>query len=193
MSWRRIAVPLLVLVAASPLRAQAPPKSARDSSYRAISFGYFATLGANWQIEALEVGYVFRRARGLAAISLASRIGSFVDQSGYLTDSRGMVYAAALSVRTRVLEIAQLGDEEDNSPIGIDLTIEAAGYVASGSPLSEGSRWAALSLLPSLRIGPGAITLGPSLFLAGRQDHPALRGVLALRGEAALSRRHHDR
>lgn len=179
--------------AASPLLRAQTPKTARDSSYRAISFGYFATLGANWQIEAFEVGYVFRRARGLAAISLASRIGSFVDQSGYLTDSRGMVYAAVLSARTRVLEIAQLGDEENNSPIGIDLTIEAAGYVASGSPFVQGSRWASLSLLPSLRIGPGALTVGPSLFLSGRQDKPALRGVLALRGEAALSRRHRDR
>jgi hypothetical protein len=178
-----------VLIAASSLRAQAPTKTARDSSYRAISFGYFATLGVDWQIEALELGYVFRRARGLAAISLSSRIGSFVDQSSYLSDSRGMVYAAALSARTRVLEIAQLGDEEHNSPIGVDLTIEAAGYVASGSPFAEGSRWAAVSLLPSLRIGPGAITLGPSLFLAGHRRQAAMRGVLALRGEAALSRR----
>lgn len=186
---RRFAVLLMLGLGASSLGAQ-PPKSARDSSYRAISFGYFATLGANWQIEALEVGYVFRRARGLAAVSLSSRIGSFVDQSAYLSDSRGMVFAATLSARTRMLEIGQLGDEEHNSPMGIDLTLEAAGYLASGSPFWQGSRWAALSLLPSLRIGPGALTLGPSLFLAGQKQKPALRGVLALRGEASLSRRH---
>ena len=166
---------------------------ARDSSYRAISFGYFATLGANWQIEAVEIGYVFRRARGLPAISLSTRWGAFMEQSSYLGGSRGMVFAAALSTRTRMLQIGQVGSEDHPSPIGIDLTIEAAGYLAASSPFWQGSRWGALSVLPSLRIGPGALTVGPTLFLAGPKQKPAMRGVLALRGEASLSRRNKAR
>jgi len=177
-----------VAVCASTLTAQT-----RDSSSHAISFGYFATLGANWQIEAVEIGYVFRRPRGLAAISLATRWGAFIDQSTYLGGSRGMVFSAALSTRTRMLQVGQIGDEEHSTPIGIDLTIEAAGYVAASSPFWQGSRWGALSVLPSLRIGPGALTVGPTLFLAGPKQKPAMRGVLALRGEASLSRRNKAR
>lgn len=165
----------------------------RDSTSRAISFGYFATLGANWQIEAVEIGYVFRRPRGLAAVSLSTRWGAFIDQSTYLTNSRGMVFAATLSARTRMMQVGQLGTEEHPTPMGIDLTMEAAGYVAASSPFWQGSRWAALSLLPSLRIGPGALTVGPTLFLAGPNRRPAMRGVLALRGEASLSRKPRSR
>ena len=179
---------LVIAVCASTLTAQT-----RDSSSRAISFGYFATLGANWQIEAVEIGYVVRRPRGLAAISLATRWGAFIDQSTYLGGSRGMVFAAALSTRTRMLQIGQLGDEEHSTPMGLDLTIEAAGYVAASSPFWQGSRWGAVSVLPSLRIGPGALTVGPTLFLAGQKQKPAMRGVLALRGEASLSRRNKAR
>jgi len=177
----------VVAVCASTLTAQT-----RDST-RAISFGYFATLGANWQIEAVEIGYVFRRPRGLAAISLATRWGAFIDQTSYLGDSRGMVFAAALSTRTRMLQIGELGDEEHSTPMGFDLTIEAAGYVAASSPFWQGSRWGTLSVLPSLRIGPGALTIGPTLLLAGQKQKPAMRGVLALRGEASLSRRNKTR
>ena len=175
---------LAVVVCASTLTAQS-----RDSSSRAISFGYFATLGMNWQIEAVEIGYVFRRPRGLAAISLATRWGAFIDQSSYLGGTRGMVFAAALATRTRMLQIGQVGDEEHSTPIGLDLTFEATGYVAASSPFWQGSHWGALSVLPSLRIGPGALTVGPTLFLAGPKQKPAMRGVLALRGEASLSRR----
>lgn len=178
----------LVAVCAGTLTAQA-----RDSSSRAISFGYFATLGANWQIESVEIGYVFRRGRGLPAISLSTRWGAFIDQSTYLGGTRGMVFAAALSTRTRMLQIGQLGSEDRSTPIGIDLTIEAAGYLAASSQFWQGSRWGALSVLPSLRIGPGALTVGPTLFLAGSKQKPAMRGVLALRGEASLSRRNKAR
>jgi hypothetical protein len=185
----RVPVAVVCIVSlAGTLDAQA-----RDSSYHAISFGYFATLGANWQIEAVEIGYVFRRARGLAAVSLSGRMGAFIDQSNYLGGSRGMVFAGTVSVRTRMLQIGEVGNEDHVTPMGLDLTIEAAGYAANGSPFWQGSRWAALSLLPSLRIGPGALTVGPTLFLAGQSRKPAMRGVLALRGEAALSRRSRER
>jgi len=178
----------VVAVCASTLTAQA-----RDSSSRAISFGYFATLGANWQIEAVEIGYVFRRPRGLRAIAISTRWGAFMEQSSYLGGSRGMVFAATLSTRTGMLQIGQVGSEDHSTPIGIDVTMEAAGYLAASSPFWQGSRWGAFSVLPSLRIGPGALTVGPTLFLAGPKHKPAMRGVLALRGEASLSRRNKAR
>lgn len=161
----------------------------RDSSSRAISFGYFATLGANWQIEALELGYVLRRPRprGFVAISLATRFGAFLEQSTYLGGTRGAVFAAAVSTRTRMIEISQLGSEQRAKPIGIDFTLELAGYVAAGSQFWQGSRWAAVSFLPALRFGPASLAVGPSALLGGHK--PAMRGVLALRGEASLRRR----
>jgi hypothetical protein len=160
---------------------------ARDSSSRAISFGYFATLGANWQIEAVELGYVVRRPRGLAAISLATRIGAFLEQSTYLGGTRGAVLAAVVSTRTRLIEVSQLGSEQRPKPIGIDFTIEVAGYVAAGSQFWQGSRWVALSFVPAFRMGPASLAIGPSALLGGHK--PAMRGVLALRGEASLRRR----
>ena len=180
---RVLSLVLIATACAGTLTAQS-----RDSSFRAISFGYFATLGANWQIEAVEIGYVFRKPHGaLPAVALSTRWGAFIDQSTYLSNTRGMVFAATLSVRTRMIQIAQLGSEDHSTPMGLDLTMEVAGYVAASSPFWQGSRWGAVSVLPSLRIGPGALTLGPTLFLAGPKQKPAMRGVLALRGEASLS------
>ena len=96
---------LVAAVCAGTLTAQSS-----DSSFRAISFGYFATLGANWQIEAVEIGYVFRRPRGgLPAIALSTRWGAFIDQSTYLGGTRGMVFAATLSARTRMVRAVWAG------------------------------------------------------------------------------------
>lgn len=186
---REVVVRVPFLVFAATLSVGTLVAQTRDSSFRAISFGYFATLGANWQIEAVEIGYVFRKPRGaLPAIAVSTRWGAFIDQSTFLSNTRGMVFAATVSARTRMLQVGQLGSEDHSTPMGIDLTIEAAGYVAAASPFWQGSRWGAVSLLPSMRIGPGALTVGPTLFLAGPKQKPAMRGVLALRGEASLSR-----
>jgi hypothetical protein len=172
---------------AGTLSAQGRDSIRSVPSNHAISFGYFATLGSNWQIEAAEVGYVHRLSRGFAAYSVGARLGMFVDESTVLGGSRGMVFATTVSTRTRMRQIAQLGEDEHGTAIGLDVTLEASGYVASRSPFWQGSRWAALALLPSLRIGGGAITLGPTLFLGERK--PAMRGMLAFRGEARLARR----
>jgi hypothetical protein len=48
------------------LAFQSPDSVSRDSSNHAIAFGYFATLGASWQIEAVEIGYVRHPNRGPA-------------------------------------------------------------------------------------------------------------------------------
>ena len=51
-------------------------------SHHAIGFGYFATLGSYWQIEAAEIGYVRRMSHGLAAFSVSGRVGTFIDETG---------------------------------------------------------------------------------------------------------------
>src|SRR5256884_4078414 len=48
----------------------------------AIGFGLVATLGANWQIESGEIGYVRRRSHVTEAIGLADRLGYFPDLGG---------------------------------------------------------------------------------------------------------------
>ena len=185
---RSIASMLVTLVALSTtLAAQSRDSVTSTPSNHAIAFGYFATLGSNWQIEAAEIGYVHRLSHGLAAFGIAGRVGTFMDESTVLGGSRGFVFATTVSTRTRMWRIAQLGEDEHGTAIGLDVTLEASGYVASGSPFWQGSHWAGVSLLPALRIGGGAIVLGPTLFLGDRK--PAMRGMLALRGEATLARR----
>jgi hypothetical protein len=158
----------------------------------AIGFGFVATLGANWQIESAEIGYVRRLDRGLAAISLAGRIGTFINESTMLGGSRGMVFGATLAGRTRMKSIAQFGQDEHGTGIGFDMTFEVSGYRASNSPLPQGNGWMAVSVLPALSIGSGdaphfGIVLGPTMFLSSGK--PAIRGLLAFRGEAPLARR----
>jgi hypothetical protein len=72
-----------------------------------LSGSDFATLGSYWQIEALEVGYVRRLSRGLAAISLTGRIGTFMNETAVTGSSRGMAFITTLGARTRMKRIAQ--------------------------------------------------------------------------------------
>ena len=65
----------------------------------------------------------------------------------------------------------------------------------SRSPLPQGSPWAAVALLPGLRIGgaDGAqygIVIGPTMFLGGGAKSD-VRGLVAFRVEAPLARREH--
>jgi len=126
----------------------------------------------------------------LAALALAGRAGESLRTMTLAARAAAIlalltVIVNALVVREGLTVVARLGELQ---PFGqIDVTLEASGYVASGSPFWQGSHWGALALLPSLRIGGGAITLGPTLFLGDRK--PAMRGMLAFRGEARLARR----
>jgi hypothetical protein len=161
--------------------------STKAPSRHALTFGYFATLGSYWQIEAVEFGYVRNMTRGLAALSISTRLGTFMDETAVTGGSRGMAFAATVGARTHMKRIAQLGEEEHGKAIGLDMTLEASGYFASGAPSWQGARWGAIALLPGLRIGKAAIVIGPTAFFAGGK--PAVRGLLALRGEAALAHR----
>src|SRR2546425_7105432 len=191
---RRFMVPMLVVLGAlsTTLAAQSDTAKSNKERPNAIGFGLVATLGANWQIESAEIGYVRRPSRGLAAIGLAGRLGTFVNESAMLGGNQGFVFAATLSARTHMKSIAQLGAEEPGTGIGFDLTFELSGYAAAHSPLALGSHWAAVSVLPAFSIGSGnsahfGIVIGPTVFL--HSGKPLMRGLLAFRGEAPLARR----
>ncbi|HWC74121.1 MAG TPA: hypothetical protein VG454_09300 [Gemmatimonadales bacterium] len=154
-------------------------------SHHAIGFGYFATLGSYWQIEAAEIGYVRRMSHGLAAVSFSGRIGTFIDETAVVGGTKGIVFAPTLAARTHMKRIAQLGEDEHGTAIGLDMTLEASAYFAGGSPFWQGPRWGAIALLPGLRIGNAAVVIGPTVFFAG--SGPAVRGLLAFRGEAPLA------
>ena len=197
---RRSVISILIVLAALPamLAAQSsgvpaesdvrPPFKARQ---HAIGFGFFATLGAYWQMEGVEIGYVRRMQHGLAALSLSSRVGTFINESSMIGGTQGIAFGATLAARTRMKSFAQVGEEEHGTALGFDMTFEVTGYTSSGSPLPR-TRWLAVSVLPALSIGSGdaahfGIVIGPTAFLG--DGKPSVRGMLAFRGEAPLARR----
>jgi hypothetical protein len=172
-----------------------PPKEEAQPVYKlrphAIGFGFFATLGSHWQLEGVEVGYVRRLERGLAAISVSGRIGTFINESVMIGGTQGIGFGGTIAGRTRMKSIAQFGEEDHGTAIGLDLTLEVSGYTASNSPVSR-TRWMAVSLLPAISLGAGdaahfGIVIGPTAFLG--DGKPVVRGMLAFRGEAPLARR----
>ena len=158
----------------------------------AIGVGFAATLGGGWQIESGEIGYVRRLAGGpVRALSAGARLGAFIDQGVILGGNRGFVFAGTLGARSGRLMLAQLGDEQNLTSIGFDVTIEATGYLTANSPLPQGSSWAAVAFLPGLRVGSGdgaqyGLVIGPTVFFGSKTD---VRGLLAFRVEAPLARR----
>jgi len=159
----------------------------------ALGVGFAATLGGGWQIEGGEIGWVWRKARGpVGALSLGARLGTFVGEGAILGGNRGFVFAATVGARSGRLMLAELGDENNLTQIGFDVTIEATGYLGSHSPLPQGSSWGALALLPGLRVGSGngpryALVIGPTWFIGSSPGE--VRGLLAFRVEAPLARR----
>jgi len=191
---------MLVLLVAGTLPAvltaqSAPPSPPASAASKlrphAIGFGFFATLGSKWQLEGVEVGYVRRMERGLAAISVSGRIGTFINESVMIGGSQGIGFGATIAGRTRMKSIAQFGEEEHGTAIGLDLTLELTGYTTSNSPLSR-TQWMAISALPAISVGTGdaahfGIVIGPTAFLG--DGKPVVRGMLGFRGEAPLARR----
>jgi hypothetical protein len=193
---------MLVLVVAGMLAAAltaqttvVPPKEEARPLYKlrphAIGFGFFATLGSKWQLEGVEVGYVRRMTRGLAAISVSGRVGTFIDESAMIGGTQGIAFGGTIAGRTRMKSIAQFGEEEHGTAIGLDMTLEVSGYTSSNSPLSR-TQWMAISLLPAISLGSGdaahfGIVIGPTAFFG--DGKPAVRGMLAFRAEAPLARR----
>lgn len=157
----------------------------------AFSFGLAATIGDSWQYEAAEFGYVWRRgSSAIGAFAVSGRIGSFIDEGAILGGSRGFLFGATVGARTAMLKIAEIGNEFSLTAVGLDLTVEATGYLGANSPLPQGSQWAAVAVLPGLRVGGGngpryAIMAGPTVFLGSTTDW---RALLAIRVETPLAR-----
>lgn len=183
---------ILMLIALVALATTLAAQSHEALRPHAIGFGFVATLGANWQMEGIEIAYARRLRRGLAAVSVSGRLGTFINESSMLGGTKGVVFGATLAGRTRMKSIAQFGMEEHGTGIGFDVTFEVTAYTASQSLMSQGARWLAISVLPAFSIGSGdaphfAIVIGPSAFLSNGK--PSMRGMLAFRGEAPLARR----
>src|SRR6266478_2456472 len=148
MNVRRSMVSMLALLGAlsTTLAAQSNAPQANTARPHAIGFGFVATLGANWQVESAELAYVWRPARGFAALGIAGRLGTFINESRMSGGSRGLVFAATLSARTQMKSVAQSGADEDGTGVGFDLTFELSGYTAALSPMTLGAHWLAVSV-----------------------------------------------
>ena len=158
----------------------------------ALTVGLAYTVGSGWQVEGLEVGLAHTVHAGpIAALSLTARLGSFIDEGAIIGGARGFVFGTSLAARTPTWTIAELGADTSASRIGVDLTVEATGYVGSRSPLPVGSPWGALSLLPGLRFGDPngsrlGLLIGPTVFMGTVTE---VRAFLGVRFEAPLARR----
>ena len=175
------------------LGALSTPLAAQSDAGHAIGVGFAATLGGGWQIESGEIGYVRRFGNGLlGAVSAGARLGAFIDEGAILGGTRGFVFATTLAARTGHVTLAEMGDDQNVTAIGFDVTLEATGYLTANSPLPQGSRWGAVALLPGLRVGSGegaryGFVIGPTAFISSAKTE--IRGLLAFRVEAPLARR----
>jgi hypothetical protein len=158
----------------------------------ALTLGLAFTAGGGWQIQALEVGYARAVHAGpIAAVSLSGRLGEFMNQGAIIGGAQGFLFGTTLAARTPMTIVAELGSDSSTSRLGLDLTLEATGYVAANSPLPVGSPWGAVSLLPALRFGDpegtrGGLLIGPTVFFGTITQ---VRPFLGLRFELPLARR----
>lgn len=174
------------------LIALSTPLAAQAERRGAWTLGFAGTLGGGWQIEAADVGYARAvRVGPLRVAALTARLGSFVDEGAVLGGSRGFVFGLTVGGHTGLRPIARLGTETSSGEIGVDLTVEATGYLGARSPLRLGSPWGAVTVLPGVRFGDpdGAqvgLLVGPTFLFGATGD---VRPLLALRFEAPLARR----
>jgi len=160
---------------------------------QAVSIGFAGTLGSGWQIEGIDIAYVRPIHVGpLRSVMLGGRGGSFIDEGAIVGGSRGVIGAAMLGLRTGLAHVADVGNETNPAPLGVDLSIEVSGYAGSNSPLPQGSPWAAVSLLPGIRFGDGegarySLVVGPTVFLGPVTN---VHTFLGLRFELPLA--HHS-
>src|SRR5213083_833442 len=158
----------------------------------ALGVGFAATLGSSWQIEGVDVGFTRSARLGpLRFLGVGARFAGFVDEGAIFGGTRGFISGLTLTARTGRSTLAELGDPTNVTTFGVDLTVEATGYLAANSPLPVGSRWAAVTVLPGLRFGnPGGsqftLMIGPTFFLGHASD---TRALLALRFDTPLARR----
>lgn len=172
-----------MLVAAGALSTPLAAQSA--------SLGFAATAGGGYQVEALDVGYMHDMHAGfLRSATLGLRVGSFIDEGAIVGGARGIVGALWFATRTGLVHLADVGNETNPQSFGWDVTFEASGYASSAPPDSLSSPWAAISILPGVRLGegPGAhysFVAGPTVFLGHKTD---VRAFIGLRFEIPLAK-----
>jgi hypothetical protein len=190
---RRSIVGMFVAVTglSTALGAQGPGSTGGGAG--AWSLGIAATLGGGWQIEGLDIGL----SQGVHAgpvrrLGIGGRLGSFIDEGAIIGGTQGFVGALALSARGAPVRIADVGAENNPTTLGLDFTLEVAGYLGSHSPLAQGGKWVSVAFLPGLRFGGGegsggrfSILLGPTVFLGHSTD---VHGFLGVRYEMPLAR-----
>jgi hypothetical protein len=159
----------------------------------ALTLGLAFTAGGGWQMQALELGYGRAVHAGpIAMLSLSGRIGEFIDQGAIIGGARGFLFGTTLAARTPMTIVAELGSDSSTTRLGLDLTLEATGYVGANLPLGwVGSPWGAVSVLPALRFGDpegsrGGLLIGPTVFFGTVTQ---VRPFLGLRFELPLARR----
>lgn len=170
--------------------ALSTPLAAQQRS-AAWTFGLAATVGSGWQLEGADIGMV--RPIGLGPVrflSITGRFGTFQDEGGFLFGNRGFVAGLALGGQTGAARILEVGSEQNPISVGFDLTLEAAGYLASNSPFPQGGAWLGLSVLPGFRTIQTdnfgvSFMVGPSLFVGRETD---VRAFLAFRVEFPVAR-----
>lgn len=181
---RRSIVPMLVVASAlsTPLVAQS-----------AFAVGVAATVGGSWQIEGVDLGYVTAVHAGpLQSASVGGRFGAWIDEGAITGGARGFVAALVLQTRTKLLRLADIGNESNPSGVGLDVSFEGIVYGTANSPLSDvGSAWGALSVLPGLRIGDPdrvryGIVVGPTVFFGSDTQ---VRPFVSLRVEMPMAHR----
>ena len=161
------------------------PLAAQAGGGGLLTFGLAYTVGSGWQIQGFDVGYGRAvRSGPIAALSLGARLGEFIDQRAIVGGSQGFVFGTTLAARTRAWTIAEFGSDTAPSRLGLDLTVEATGYLGAHSPLGIGSPWGGVSLLPGLRAGNVSLVFGPTAFFG---TATLVRPFLGLRFDVRLA------
>lgn len=147
------------------------------SAQAAFTIGYSGTLGSDWQIEAIEAGLVGHTGLGpIRAVSGTVRIGWFGDQGAIIGGTRGFIGAGAFAVRSGRVGLFAIGNDQNPTVVGLDLTLEAAGYLASRAPSPWRARAVSLAALPGIRVGQSGggqfvVLGGPAWFSGGGTWH----------------------
>lgn len=164
------------------------------SAQSAFTIGYSGTLGSNWQIEALEAGLVGHTGLGpVRYVSGTVRIGWFGDQGAIIGGTRGFIGAGAFAVRSGRVGLFNVGEDQNPTVVALDLTLEAAGYLAAHAPSPWVARSVSLAVLPGIRVGQSGagqfvVLCGPAWFSGGGTWHAHV--FLSARYEVPLGQRH---
>lgn len=182
---RRAIAPVLgaLIVSSVPLCGQS-----------AFTIGYSGTLGSNWQIEALEGGLVGHTGWGpVRYVSGTVRIGWFGDQGAIIGGTRGFIGAGALALRSGRISVFTIGEDQNPTVVALDLSVEAAGYLASHAPSPWVAHSASFAALPGIRVGQSGggqfvVLGGPAWFSGGGTWHA--HAFLSVRYEVPLGQGH---